>query len=92
MNALEQIVQDDVHRLVDRLASITREGTLARCTERAPELRSRLDAAEARLSEARRVLIESYAAWRDALENCGDVWAVAELHADEPVVLDRRAA
>ena len=92
MNALEQIVQDDVHRLADRLASTTREGLLGLCAERAPDARDRLDAAEARLSEARRVLVESYAAWREALDDCADAWAIAEVDADRAIILDRRAA
>jgi hypothetical protein len=92
MNALEQIVQDDVHRLVDRLASTVGEGTLARCVERCPEIRDQLELAEARLSEARRTLVESYAAWREALDDCGNVWAVAAARSDDMPVTERRAA
>jgi hypothetical protein len=92
MNPLERILQDDLHRLVDRLAATTCEGALAACAERYPEIRDRLDGAEARLSALRERLLDDYAAWREALDTCADVWAVAALSVDEPQAVGRRAA
>ena len=46
----------------------------------------------ARLSAARQGLLERYAAWRDGLEEYGDLWALAELAAASPASGDRRAA
>jgi hypothetical protein len=92
MNALERLLQDDLDRLVDRLAVTTRAGSLAECCDRHPELRTRLEMAEGQLSAVRDELLRGYGAWRQALDGCGDVWAMASLAADEPVDASRRAA
>jgi hypothetical protein len=92
MNSLERLIQDDLDRLVDRLATTTPEGLLAVCAERHPEMLSRLEAAERRLSSAREELLEGYGVWRDALGACADIWTIAGLAADEPVEAPRRAA
>lgn len=92
MNAMERIVQDDLDRLIDRLASTTHEGLLAECAVRNPELLDRLEAAEARLSAVRQDLLETYGVWRQALDDCGDLWALADLTAGQPRMEDLRAA
>lgn len=92
MNALERLLQDDLDHLIDRLAATTREGLLADCADRRPELFVRLEEAEARLSGARHDLIAGYAAWRSALEECADLWALADLAADAPPAPGLRAA
>ena len=92
MNALERVLQDDLDGLVDRLAALTREGTLTRCEERGAELLARLEAAEARLSAARRQLLGTYEEWRHALDQCADEWALADILAAESPALERRAA
>jgi len=92
MNALEDLLQEDLHRLIDRLAATTREGVLADCAERRPELASRLEGAEARLSDVRQELLRGYAAWREALEACGDLWALADFAAEQPPAEGLRAA
>jgi hypothetical protein len=92
MNALEELLQDDLDRLVDRLAATTREGMLAGCAERRPDLLSRLEGAEARLSGVRQELLRGYAAWREALEACADLWALADVAAEPPPVEGLRAA
>jgi hypothetical protein len=92
MNALERLLQDDLDRLLDRLAAAAPEGLLAECADRHPEMLSRIEAAEGRLSAARNELVQGYAAWREALDLCADVWAVAALVTDEPAEARRRAA
>lgn len=92
MNALEDLLQEDLRRLVDRLSATTREGTLAECAQRRPELLSALEGAEARLSGVRQELLREYAAWHEALEACCDLWAMADLAADQPPAEDLRAA
>ncbi len=92
MNALERVLQDDLDRLVDRLAATTHEGMLAECAERRPDVAARLEEAEARLSGARQELLRGYAVWREALEECGDLWALAELGADQAPEPGLRAA
>ena len=92
MNALEQVLQDDLNRLVDRLAAVTYAGMVAECAEHRPSLQAQLDRAEARLSSVRQELVRGYAEWREALEECGDLWAMAALAADQPSEPGLRAA
>ena len=92
MNAIERIVQDDLDRLIDRLATSTHEGMLAECLQQDPELVTRLEDAETKLTAARQDLLKTYGAWRDALDECGDLWGLAELAAGRPRLEELRAA
>lgn len=87
MNALERVLQDDLNRLVDRLAAVTADGAECR-----PSVQAQLDRAEARLSSVRQELLRGYGDWREALEECGDLWAMAALAADQPSEPGLRAA
>lgn len=87
MNAVERILQDDLNLLVDRLAAVTAE-----CAEHRPSVQAQLDRAEARLSSLRQEMVQGYAEWREALEECGDLWAMAALAADQPSEPGLRAA
>jgi hypothetical protein len=87
MNTLERMLQDDLNRLVDRLAAVAPDGPERRAT-----VQARLDGAEARLSSLRQELLQGYAKWREALEECGDLWAISALGADQVSELDLRAA
>jgi hypothetical protein len=92
MNALERVLQNDLDRLVDRLAATTRAGVHDECSERRPEVAARLHRVDERLAAARLELLRGYAEWCDALEECGDAWAVAELSADQVSEPGLRAA
>ena len=81
MNPLEELLQDDLNHLVDRISALTREGIVTDCLARRAELSSRLGEAEARLSTLRLELLHTYEAWHDALQECDDLWTVAELSA-----------
>ena len=87
MNALERILQDDLDRLIDRLSALTAE-----CEEYRPSIQAQLDGAEAQLSSIRQELLRGFAEWCEALEECGDLWAMAALAADQPSEPDLRAA
>jgi hypothetical protein len=92
MNALERLLHDDLNRLIDRVAATTHEGLVAACEERRPDLLGQLADAEARLTAARRNLLEDHAVWRAALEECADLWALADLARGSAAEGDRRAA
>ena len=92
MNPLERVLQNDLDQLVDRLSAAMPEGFVTECADSCPEVLARLEGAEARLSGARLDLLRSYAAWRHALDECADFWAVAELTTDQPRVSGLRAA
>ena len=87
MNTLERVLQDDLNRLVDRLAAVT-----ADCAEHRPSVQAQFDRAEARLSSVRQELLRGYAEWYQALEECGDLWTMAALAADQPSEPGLRAA
>jgi hypothetical protein len=92
MNALEQLLQDDINRLIDRVAATTHEGLVGGCEQRRPDLLVQLAESEDRLTAARRNALEAYAAWRDALEECADLFALADLVGAPAGESDRRAA
>ena len=86
MNPLEALLQDELNRLVDRLAATAREGTVVGCAAQHPAIRDRIEEAEGRVSSARRALLEGYAVWREALGECGDLWALADLATEPPAM------
>jgi hypothetical protein len=92
MNPLEDLLQDDLNRLVDRIATTTLEGTVAGCATKQPGLMSRIEQAETALAKMREGLLEGYAVWRQALDDLSDLWALADLAADRPAPGTERQA
>ena len=92
MNALERLLQNDLNHLVDRIAATIPTGMIADCTQRRPELTFRLGEVETRLSTVRQSLLRDYVAWREALQECGDVWALVDLVGEAPQSDERCAA
>ena len=92
MNALEQLLQDDLSHLVDRIAATTRDGIVTDCLARRAELISRLSEAETRLSKLRLALLHGYVAWHEALQEYSDLWAVADLSVEAVKPEHREAA
>jgi len=83
MNAMDRVLRDDLNQLLDRIASSTRAGVARASGRHLPDVRVRLDEAEARLSAKRDLLLEHYAEWQAALDACEDLWAVAQLELEE---------
>jgi hypothetical protein len=77
MNPVERVLDDEVSRLLDRLAGSVPGGSLAAMTTLHPGLRARVDQVEAGLADAREVLLETYGQWRRGLEDLENVWALA---------------
>ena len=75
MNAVEQLLYDEVTHFVDRLA--TSVGPGATVSAAIPTMRARLDDAESELATARAAMMESYGRWRRALEDVENLWALA---------------
>jgi hypothetical protein len=92
MNALERLLQNDLNHLLDRIAATIPAGMLSDGMQRRPELTLRLGEAEARLSAMRQSLLRDYAVWRQAIEECGDVWALVDLAEEAPRPGERCAA
>ncbi|HEU4439717.1 MAG TPA: hypothetical protein VFT36_10735 [Methylomirabilota bacterium] len=89
MNVLERLLQDDLNRLVDRIAARATAGTPAALPG---ELRARIDHSEERLSGLRTALLDGYAEWARAIEECEDLWGLAELRRDPDEATERRRA
>ena len=83
MNPLDCLLRDELNRLLDRIAASTRAGVAKVSARQLPDLRARLDEAEARLAAKRQALLEQYAGWQEALDACEDLWAVAQLELEE---------
>ena len=92
MNPLDRLLRDEMNHLLDRLGASTRTGVATASARHLPEVRERLDAAEARLTAARRALLAHYTEWQDALGACEDLWALAQLELDETPSGTLRAA
>lgn len=90
MNTLERLLQDELNRLVDRIAARAGDGTAAGLE---PDLRARIERAEDRLTGLRGALLDGYAEWAGAIEECEDLWTLADLRREtEDVTEHRRAA
>ena len=79
MNHFERLLQDELNRLVDRIAVRAGDGH-----RRRPEVRSagtRIERSEERLTVLRAALLEGYAEWTRAIDECEDLWALAGLRA-----------
>jgi hypothetical protein len=75
MNAVEQLLYDEVTHFIDRLATSVAPG--AGMPPAIPTMRARLEDADAELATARTAMIESYGRWRRALEDVENLWALA---------------
>jgi hypothetical protein len=77
MNPVERLVDEEVARLMDRLAASVPEGALAAMSAKDGTLRRRLDEVERQMAQARGALIEGYGKWRRVLEDVENLWALA---------------
>lgn len=75
MNAVEQLLYEEVTHFMDRLATSVTPG--AATPTGMPGIRGRLDEAESELATARAAMVESYGRWRRALEDVENYWALA---------------
>lgn len=89
MNTLERLLQDELKRLVDRIAARAGQETAAGVKA---DLKGRIERCEDRLTAIRTELLEGYAAWTRALEECEDLWALAELRQQTDEATERRKA
>src|SRR5205085_1905937 len=75
MNAVDVMLQDELGRLMDRLAATVPGGSLEATSATNPALRTRLDDMEVSLAAARVALLEDYGRWRRMLDDLENVWA-----------------
>ena len=90
MITLERLLQDELNRLLDRIAAGTGADTAAGLST---ELKARIDRCEDRLSGLRTALLEGYAEWARAIQECEDLWVLAEIRRETDETTEcRRAA
>lgn len=77
MNAVDVVLQDELGRLMDRLAAAVPAGSLEATSATNPTLRTRLDDMEGSLAAARAALLEDYGRWRRTLDDLENLWALA---------------
>ena len=77
MNAVDGMLQDELGRLMDRLAASVPGGSLEAASTGNPTLRTRLDDVEVSLALARAALLEDYGRWRRTLDDLENLWALA---------------
>jgi len=81
MSHFERLLQDDLNRLVDRIAVRAGEDTAAGLKS---DLRTHIERSEDRLTVLRAALLDGYAEWARAIEECEDLWALAGLRREAP--------
>lgn len=81
---LARLLQDEMNRLLDRLAGALPDGTAAALAAEDPDLAARIDDEEARLTALRAALLDGYRQWTDSLQSLEDLWALRALKADRP--------
>jgi hypothetical protein len=81
MSHFERLLQDDLNRLVDRVAARAGDGTAAGLKS---DLKTRIERSEERLTALRGTLLDGYAEWERAMEECEDFWALAGLRRETP--------
>lgn len=81
MSHFERLLQDDLNRLIDRIAVRAGEGTAAGLKS---DLKAHIERAEERLTVLRATLLDGYAEWERAMDECEDLWALAGLRREAP--------
>jgi hypothetical protein len=76
-NPMEQVLNNDINRLLERLAGSVPGGCLEATAGRNPGLRRRLDEVEAQMATLRASILENYGRWRLAMEDVENLWALA---------------
>jgi hypothetical protein len=77
MNQVEQVLNEELGCLMDRLASSVPDGALGALSAKSPALRRRLDEVESQIATLRASLLEGYGQWRRILEDVENLWALA---------------
>jgi hypothetical protein len=83
MDPLDRILQDDLNRLVDRLAADSPAGAVCLAAAERPDLRARAEALEADLASCRDALLVHYDRWRESLDELADLWSLVAAHRRE---------
>jgi len=89
---MDRLLQDEMYRLLARLAATTPEGSAAALSADDPGLAARLADEEVRLTDLRASLLDGYRRWRECLQALEDLWALRALKAEQPARQPQRRA
>ena len=93
MSPLDRLLNDEMNRLLDRLAADAPEGMATGVAEEDPQLHARIDEVDARLADLRESLLDGYRRWGESLQAMEDLWALRRLKAERSRGFpERRAA
>jgi len=81
---LDRLLQDEMNRLLDRLAGSVPAGSAATLSEDDAELAARIADEESRLSDLRSSLIDGYRRWSESMQSLEDLWALRALKTERP--------
>jgi hypothetical protein len=87
MNPVERVLHQELIGLLDRLATSVPDGALEAIRAANPNLKTRLDDADAKLAALRVTMLDDYGRWRRALEDLENLWALGawrSVAAEEP--------
>ena len=81
---LARLLQDEMNRLLDRLAGSVPAGSAATLSEDDAELAARIADEEARLTGLRSSLLDGYRQWSESMQSLEDLWALRALKTEPP--------
>ena len=87
--ALAHLLQDEMNRLLDRLAGSLPAGAAAGLAQEDADLAARIDEEEVRLTGLRAALLDGYRQWGESLQVLEDLWALRALKVDRPERAER---
>jgi hypothetical protein len=77
MSRIEQVLDQEVNQLLDRLAGSIPGGCLETTAGQHPSLKRRLDEVEGQMAVVRAALLDGYGRWRRSLDDLENLWALA---------------
>lgn len=83
MSTIDRLLQDDINRLLDRLAADTPPGTLGLAAAERPDLLARAAVLEGELASWRHAILLHYAHWGELLEELAGIWSLAAAQPSE---------
>jgi len=91
MDPLDRLLRDDLNRLLDRIAATACESPGIPAPPQGDSLHALIERAESHLSGLRLRLLRDYGEWREAMDECEDLWALSRLRAGEALAAEEGA-
>jgi hypothetical protein len=76
MRGIEGVLQDELNRLLDRIAAAAPAGLVERVSDQR-DLRAQIDAAEVQMAALNQEIRDAYDRWSDSIERYAELWSMA---------------